>query len=414
MINNTVDTLIINSIINESVAGDVATSPAFIGELLRQTFATSILPQITSVMPLTKPEGYIYTLQSYYQQENVHFDSVVYITLNTANAYVQDTEVSWNTGTGKIIYVEDSQYLLELITGTKPVNTTTITDGTTSTTVTEVLKPTTFIKKIFANYSKPNTTSSAEYDNNINELGHTLKRQSIVAKTRKIKTTITKEVIQDFQAQFGESAQDIILEILQREITEEIENEIFNYMDSIALDTAPLMLTDLSGTNTLSLVYSDITTRIFKEIAQISKRTGRNLDCFIITSSEVIAALAASGALTWAKSGSMGEQSAKINSNYIGVAMGVLDVFQNDFPSNGNEVIVGYKSKVNNMGDAGIIYTPYMVMPYYSIDPETAQETLYVMVRYNFTRNLLDSGTATGDSDYFTKFNVDFTNVTRY
>lgn len=81
---------------------------------------------------------------------------------------------------------------------------------------------------------------------------------------------------------------------------------------------------------------------------------------------------------------------------------------------NVNDVIIGYKSKTDVLGDAGIIYSPYSIIPYYATDPETGNETLFTMIRYNFSRNILDNGTGTADSDYFRKFTVDFTNVKNY
>lgn len=416
MTNYALNTVIQNSTLNEStVSGDISTSPDFMGNLLKQTFASTILPMITSVVPLNKPEGFIYTLQTYYQK-NSSFDNTIYVTVANSDIFSVDDEIEWATGTGLVLHFEGIQYLLKLTSGVKPSISDTImlsSNNATYTTILEVLRPTTLIKKIFANYSKPSITADAEYET-VNELGHTIQKTLVKAKTRKIKTMLTREALTDFKNQFGEDFETIISDIIVREIIEELEHEVFNYMSDIAVATEDLKLSDSNGATTLSFVYTDIYTRMFKEIASISKTTGRNLDCFVITSSDVIAALAASGALTWAKSGEASAQTQTRNSNYVGTALGVIDIFQNDFPSSGNEVIVGYKSKTNAMGDAGIVFSPYNVTPYFAIDPETGNDTLFVMVRYNFTRNILDSGSNVNDSDYFRKFFVDFSGVKNY
>jgi hypothetical protein len=120
---------------------------------------------ITSVIPLTKPEWYVYTLRSYYQQQNTDFEHTIYVTLDKSNFFSVNDVATWTSGaasTGKVLYVEGLQYLIALTSGNKPVSGTIISVGVDTSTVTETLKQTTLIKKLFANYSKPTTTANTE------------------------------------------------------------------------------------------------------------------------------------------------------------------------------------------------------------------------------------------------------------
>lgn len=398
-------------------SADIATTPLFIDKLLRQTFANTILPQITSVIPLKSSQGYIFSLQSYYKGNGsliADFQNTKVLKFDSSQPFSKDDVITYTGGTAKVLYVEDFQILIELISGSLPTNNITATCGANHSVIAQVLPSNLLIKKIFSNYSQLKSTADGEVLTEINEIGHTVLKKLITTKTRKIKTSFTKEVIQDFQNMFGEDFESIVIDILSRELIEEVENEIFSYMSSIAVPTPDQVLNNQNGANPNYYVLSDITTRIFKEIANISETSGRNLDCFVITSSQVISMLASTGNLAWGKSGDITKQSKTRNSNYIGIALGVIDIFQNDFTTNPNEIIIGYKSKTDTIGDAGIIYTPYLFHPYFAIDPETGKETLFIMYRYNYTTNLIDNFTEGGKSDYFRKFNIDVTQVTGY
>lgn len=421
-INNIVDRLSDNAkvILESTNTGDMATTPLFIDKLLKQTFANTILPQITSLIPLKASQGYIFSLQSYYKGNgsslSANFENTKVLSFNTANSFVIDDIITYSGGSAKVLYVEPTQILIEVISGTNPVNNIVVSKGAYNITVATVLPSNLLIKKIFSQYSQPkNTNDSESMITEVNEIGHTVIKKLITTKTRKLKTSFTKEVLQDFQNMFGESFEDLVIDILSKEIIEEVENEIFNYMSSIAVPTNELVFSNnpIESGSPNFYMLSDITTRIFKEIANISSTSGRNLDCFVITSSQVISMLASTGNLAWGKSGDISSQKTTRNSNYIGIALGAIDIFQNDFTSNPNEIIVGYKSKTEVIGDAGIIYTPYLFHPYFAIDPENGKETLFIMYRYNYTTNLLDNFTS-GGSDYFRKFNINIDGLQNY
>lgn len=391
--------------INESTTADVGTFPMMATSMIKQTIAKSVLPEITSFIPISSPESKVYFSSSYYAKDNESYSSMRVLQVNTTAGITAGSTYTTSSGASiRVDFIDIGQILIYIISGTVSANDTFLTG---SVTIQNVFSSRIVIKKIMSQYSKNISETGTPL-----ELKHDVISLDIVTETRKIKSTITQEFIKDLMTQMGVSAEEFIVEIITKEVLEEMENTIFNYMHTIATQATPLLLSDNSGTRDKIYVFSDIYTRILEEVQKISQLTGRNMSAFIVTDAKNIGALLASGAFTITKDGDASSQNGFQHSNYIGRIMGLIDVYQNDFPAYSQEILVGYKSKSHTVGDAGIVFCPYVIQTSFATDPDSGQEHLNVFVRYGFGRNVFDE--AITGSYYFTKFTVDYTNVSGY
>lgn len=391
-----------NSLVENTNTGDIAVSPEFVGELIHQTYSKSILPLITSVMPMSKPTGIVYSIQAYYSGRDINpssFASMKVLELNSNYVgVVGDTLTFNNSATAQVEYIEGSKILVNVLSGT--INNT----NTFSTyTIKNVFSGRTSVKKIFKDYS------IADENSTMNTVKFNSVKSTVEAVTRKIKSTVTREALQDITSQYGEKADQMLADMMSNEIVLEMDKEVIEYMKSIANQTSDLVVTSDSSADMIYALYP-IIARINKEATALAGKHGKNIRGFVVVSPEIAGALVSTGYMAFGKSGNLDVQLLTDNNNLLGRMLQYIDVVIDKYADE-NYVLVGWKE--DTVGSAGVIFSPYMIQQFAYPDPETGREILMCMNRYGYTRNAFDEGGDIG-SDYFTLFNVDLSGVAGY
>lgn len=403
------NTIKANSVINENTeSGDIAQAPSFVGKLIHQTYSKSILSKITSIIPLKAPVGYVYSMLAYYagkSEDNDYYHSkVLFLSANYAGTL--DTNITLSNGAVITVeYAEDKHILVKVVSGT-------VVSGATFSgiTINAVYSSKIAVKKLFEKYSMVDTETKEP-----NRVNIEVKREFVETQTRKLKSVITQEAVQDIQSQYGENAEDVLADIMSSEVALEMDKEIIDYMRSIATIKSDLVLTNSSIAD-LTYAYLSIASRINKELLGMSAKHGKNITGFVVTSNAVIAGLISAGLMAFGESGNLDNQILTDNDNTIGIMQQYVTVVQDKFATE-DYVLVGWKQHGDGTngkdGNAGVIFSPYNIAVTEWNDPETGKINKMVLNRYGYVRNAYDEG---GDinSDFFSTFNVDFSNLVGY
>lgn len=282
---------------------------------------------------------------------------------------------------------------------------------------------------VLANTGTGMTTATAEdLGTTMAQMGFTIDRVSVVAKSRALKAEYTLELAQDLKAIHGLDAEAELSNILSTEILAEINREVIRTIYAIAnvgytgLTTAKFNLnstTDTSGRWAVEK-FKGLLFAIERASNKIAKDTRRGKGNILITSTDVASALAMTGLLDY--------QSALTNNTnlsvddtgntFAGTLFGRLKVYVDPYSVTGSDyVVVGYKGPTPY--DAGLFYCPYVPLQMVrAINPDTFQPKIGFKTRYGLVGNPFQnsaqgadnavSGTlANGTNTYYRRFLVE-------
>jgi hypothetical protein len=146
-------------------------------------------------------------------------------------------------------------------------------------------------------------------DEGFAEMGFTIEKATVTAKSRALKAEYSLELAQDLKAIHGLDAETELANILSTEILAEINREVIRTINSQAKTGAQTSKLESNGIFDLSTdadgrwsveKFKGLIVQIEREANQIAKETRRGKGNFIICSSDVASALAASGMLDYA------------------------------------------------------------------------------------------------------------------
>ena len=257
-----------------------------------------------------------------------------------------------------------------------------------------------------------------------NEMGFTIEKISVEAKTRALKAEYTMELAQDLKKMHGLDAEAELANILSTEILAEINREVIGKVNWSAEAGAQQAGLASPGTFDLDLdadgrwaveKFKSLLFQIELESNEIALNTRRGKGNWVICSSNVASALAASGTLDYA-----GALSTKLNvditgNTFAGTLNGRIKVYVDPFATS-DYITVGFKG--SNSYDAGLYYCPYVPLTMMkSVDPNSFQPKIGFKTRYGMTANpLVSNGGAigaitAGTNEYFRTFTVDNINT---
>ena len=255
------------------------------------------------------------------------------------------------------------------------------------------------------------------------DMGFTIEKAVVEAKTRGLKAEYTMELAQDLKAIHNLDAESELANILSTEILAEINREVINTINAKAIvgfngaatpgttDTFDLS-TDADGRWAVEK-FKSLMFQIEVEANKIALTTRRGKGNFIICSSNVASALAAAGVLDYAPALATNLQVDATGNTFAGVLNGRLKVYVDPY-AGADYVTVGYRG--TNAYDAGLFYCPYVPLTMVrAVDESTFQPKVAFKTRYGMQQNPF-VGTATGvgtdaSNAYFRRFLVDNINV---
>jgi len=252
------------------------------------------------------------------------------------------------------------------------------------------------------------------------DMGFTIEKAVVEAKTRGLKAEYTMELAQDLKAIHNLDAESELANILSTEILAEINREVINSINSIAVEGAAGATA--AGTFSLSAdadgrwaveKFKSLLFQIEVEANKIALTTRRGKGNFIICSSNVASALAAAGVLDYSPALATNLQVDATGNTFAGVLNGRMKVYVDPY-AGPDYVTVGYRG--TNAYDAGLFYCPYVPLTMVrAVDENTFQPKVAFKTRYGMQQNPfvgLAQGIGTaGENSYFRKFLVTDINV---
>ncbi len=277
------------------------------------------------------------------------------------------------------------------------------------------------------------------------EMGFTIERVAVEAKTRALKAQYTTELAQDLKAVHGLDAETELSNILSTEILAEINREVIRKIYNNA--KLGCLQSDLSfsstgdkvgltadGIFTQSHTRNGVTGGIYdinrdadgrwsaerfrglmfqleREANVIAKQTRRGKGNFCIVSSDVASALAMGGFLNISPALNVSLNVDDTASTFAGVLNGKMKVYIDPYAGSRNFVCVGYRG--SSPYDAGMFYCPYVPLQMVrAVGEDTFQPRIGFKTRYGMVTNPFVGGAgannieSTGINQYYRIFEI--------
>jgi hypothetical protein len=439
-----------------SVNADMAQYTPILVPAVRRIFPNLLANEIVGTQAMNAPTGYAYALRFGYNQSSFGgalptgagtgtgantpgvaqstsrtndrtgmtaptFGSFAILAANpsqTFSGYVN--AIAANAVSGVIAYAEPGRALILSMAATAMALLTPGATGSTSTggtfTITALFNNEAGYQLIFKNYFGPVSTAAGEVlgavgGTDIASMKMTLERVQIEAQTRKLKAEYTLELAQDLKAVHGLDAEAELINILEYEISAQLDRELIDLINAKATvvqgwsyganfnQGATGAINGQADGRWEQEKFRTLYTKILREAHQIALQTRRGSANFLVVSSNVAAALESlSGFMYSAVPGSV---KPTLGVAKIGTLDGRFTVYLDTFATT-DYCTLGYKG--TSAFDTGIIYCPYIPLMLQKVtDPNTFQPKIAFMTRDAITGNLW------GVEKYYRRFSVDFT-----
>jgi len=376
---------------NNQAGSDIGTFDPVLISLVRRAMPNLIAYDIAGVQPMTGPTGLIFAMKSKYSTqggtEALHGEA--------------DTDFS-GAGTH-----EAGPTGLEGVTDATGSNSS-LADEDTSITSGEGM-----------------STDAAERlgvgesgDGAFGEMAFSIEKATVTAKSRALKAEYTMELAQDLKAIHGLDAEAELANILSSEILAEINRELIRTVyakanlgalqSSVALKGVFDVATDSDG-RWMAEKFKGLIMQIEREANIIAKDTRRGKGNFILVSSDVASALAASGMMDYSPALATNLNVDDTGNTFAGTLNGRVKVYVDPYAT-GDFVCVGYRG--TNPYDAGLFYCPYVPLTMVKavgendFQPRIGFKTRYGMQQNPFVGTAAGAGTNRANP-YFRIFRVD-------
>ncbi|MBT5122844.1 MAG: ATP-binding protein [Euryarchaeota archaeon] len=252
------------------------------------------------------------------------------------------------------------------------------------------------------------------------EMGFTIEKATVTAKSRALKAEYTLELAQDLKAIHGLDAETELANILSTEILAEINREVIRTINAQAKIGARQANVTTKGIFDLSSdadgrwsaeKFKGLGVQLDREANTIAKETRRGKGNFIICSSDVASALAASGMLDYSPALSTNLNVDDTGNTFAGVLNGRIRVYIDPYAAT-DYINVGYKG--TNPYDAGVFYCPYVPLTMVravgenDFQPRIGFKTRYGMASNPFVAAAPADGLATNRTNQYHRiFRVD-------
>jgi hypothetical protein len=362
--------------------GPVAGFDPILISLVRRSLPNLIAYDICGVQPMTGPTGLIFAMRSTYgTNRNVAASGIeaFYNEANTGFAGISGAQTGLN------------------VTYNAAYNSNTFTGNAAACTAM--------------------ATATAE-DLTPAEMGFTIEKVTVSAKTRALKAEYSMELAQDLKAVHGLDAETELANILSSEILAEINREVIRTIYATAKSGAQVgttkagtfdLDTDSNGRWMVEKVKG-LAFQIEREANTIAKTTRRGKGNIMICSSDVASALAMAGILDYnsALASNVSLTVDDTGNTFAGTLFGRIKVYIDPyFPTSSTSefAVVGYKG--SNAYDAGLFYCPYVPLQMVrAVDTGTFQPKIGFKTRYGLVANPFAEGSTVGTGTINVNSNV--------
>ena len=362
--------------------GNVANFDPVLISLVRRSMPNLIAYDVCGVQPMNGPTGLIFAMRSQYANST---DATV------AEAFYNEANTGHASRLGAGLTAANTGAATATTVGANTVGTAPDSSNNAG--------------NSFYNYTMGLLVGSAELLGANStyifpEMGFSIEKVTVSAKTRALKAEYTLELAQDLKAIHGLDAESELSNILSGEILAEINREVVRSIIITAekgategTTTAGIFDLDTDSNGRWSVEkFKGLLFQIERECNQIAKQTRRGKGNVIICSSDVASALQMAGVLDYAPA--LNTSSLNIDdtgNTFAGVISGRIKVYIDPYAGT-NFLVVGYKG--SNPFDAGLFYCPYVPLQMVrAVDPGSFQPKIGFKTRYGMAPNPFAKGT---------------------
>jgi hypothetical protein len=367
--------------------------------LVRRSAPNLIAYDVAGVQPMTGPTGLIFAMKSRYSGGSTANDEALFNEANTRFAGTQTiARADSSFGPSGLAGITDSN-------GDSSIDNDRIADSTL--------------------HGAGMSTDSAEAlgdsgGNAFAEMGFTIEKSTVTAKSRALKAEYTIELAQDLRAIHGLDAETELANILSTEILAEINREMIRTINSQAktgcltanVATKGIFNLDTDADGRWSVEkFKGLHVQLEREANVIAKETRRGKGNVVICSSDVATALRAAGMLDYSPAMATDLEVDDTGNLFAGTLNGRMKVYIDPYAV-ADYVTVGYRG--TNPYDAGVFYCPYVPLTMMravgenNFQPKIGFKTRYGMASNPFVGATPADGLAAAKTNQFYRiFRVD-------
>lgn len=241
-----------------------------------------------------------------------------------------------------------------------------------------------------------------------NKLSIQILKETVEAKTRKLSARWTFEAAQDANAIHGIDIEAEIMQALAQEITVEIDQEMLYKLGSL-VPVAPTTFNQAAVSGTATYVGDEmaaLAVMINQQANLIAARTRRGAANWCVVSPTALTILQSATTSSFART-TEGTFEAPTNTKFVGTLNSTMRVYVNQYASDGDPVLMGYKGPTET--DAAAYYCPYI--PLMSVgpvmDPQTFEPVVSFMTRYGYLELTNTANSFGNAADYLSKVGID-------
>ena len=430
-------------LVNEgTLSGDVAQFTPILMPMVRRVYPNLIANELLGVQPMSMPTGFIYALTNQYT--GTDNNKVTPLATHSADpvdgtpkGIVVDFTYTANTGAaalvegdvvtgddsgavGTVAYVEGTKALINVTSGTFTTADTTATiDGTTgddsaTLAVDAIYSNEASFGQILKGYTGTYTTAAAEQlGKDMREVGFSISKKSVEAKSRALKGQYSVEMYQDLKAQHGLLADEEVMSLMSYELQAEIDREIVDFVN--ANSTVVPNASNISFSGAVDTAgrweiekYRTEVIKISKESKNIGLATKRGTGNVLVVSPQVITMLEQVGTFKIAE-----QKSGVVNP----IAGGVAGTFDNKYKVVVDQYAADDYATVLYKGadrrDAMGFFAPYVPLSFTKVThADSGQPAVIAKTRYALDTIPGISSATSNDraKNYSRTFGIDFTN----
>jgi len=260
--------------------------------------------------------------------------------------------------------------------------------------------------------------------NHFREMGFSIEKVTVTAKSRALKAEYSLELAQDLKAVHGLDAETELANILSTEVLAEINREVVRTVYRIAKPgaqnntaTAGIFDLDVDSNGRWSVEkFKGLLFQIEREANAIGQQTRRGKGNFIICSADVASALGMAGVLDYTPGLNGNNGLAGVDdtsSTLVGTLNGRIKVYVDPYSanvSNRHFFVMGYKG--SSAYDAGLFYCPYVPLQMVrAVGQDTFQPKIGFKTRYGMVANPFAEGLTQGAGALTANANVYYRRV---
>lgn len=365
--------------LNEAAPGNATSSasnwdPVLIS-LVRRAMPNLMAYDVCGVQPMSGPTGLIFAMKARYGAGATGSREALFNEAETQFSGDRSTNHDSDNASGFNGITDDSA------TGVRTVDSSVDDSRLTST------------------FGKGMTTAAAEALGDgvgapFAEMGFTIEKATVTAKSRALKAEYSLELAQDLKAIHGLDAETELANILSTEILAEINREVIRTINSQAKTGALQTNVATRGIFNLSTdadgrwsaeKFKGLVVQIDRECNVIAKETRRGKGNVVICSSDVATALSASGMLDYSPGLATTLQVDDTGNTFAGTLNGRIKVYIDPYAT-ADYITVGYKG--TNAYDAGVFYCPYVPLQMVkAVGEDNFQPKIGFKTRYGMASN---------------------------